>query len=91
MNEFWASGLMLDGIIALTVLETAGLWLYHRLTGRGLAPGDYLLNLLSGLCLMAGIRTVLMGADWRWTSLCLLSAGCAHGADLWLRWRARGA
>ena len=80
---------MVDAILAMTVLETGLLWLYHRLTGRGLRPQDYLLNLVSGLCLMTGIKTVLLGAEWPLTALCLMAAGCAHGADLWLRWSAR--
>jgi hypothetical protein len=89
MDESWGSARMVDAILALTVLETAALWLYHRLTGRGLSPADYLLNLVSGLCLMTGIKTVLMGAQWPLTALCFMAAGCAHGADLWLRWKAR--
>jgi hypothetical protein len=91
MSEFWSGARLVDAILILTVLETAGLWAYHRFTGRGLKPQDYLLNLVSGLCLMTGIKTVVMGADWPLTALCLMAAGCAHGADLWLRLRARSA
>jgi hypothetical protein len=47
--------------------------------------------LVSGLRLVTGIKTVVMGADWPLTALCLMAAGCAHGADLWLRLRARSA
>lgn len=79
---------MIDAILALTAAEALALWLYHRLTGRGLRPGDYLLNLVSGMCLMAAIKVVLLGAAWHWTALCLMAAGCAHGTDLWLRLRA---
>jgi hypothetical protein len=79
---------VIDAILALTVIETLGLWLYHRLTGRGLRPGDYLLNLVSGMCLMVAIKVVVLGAAWHWTALCLTAAGCAHGGDLWMRLRA---
>jgi len=44
---------------------------------------------VSGLRLMTGIKTVVMGADWPLTALRLKAAGCAHGADLWPRLRAR--
>ncbi len=75
-------------MLALTAAEALALWLYHRLTGRGLRPRDYLLNLVSGLCLMAAIKAVLLGAAWHWTALCLMAAGCAHVSDLWMRMRA---
>ena len=51
---------LLDAVIVFTVLEGLGLWLHHRITGEGLAPGDYALNMLSGLCLMLAVR-----ADYR--------------------------
>lgn len=80
---------MVEAILILTVLETAGLWAYHRFTGRGLKPQDYMLNMVYGLGQLTGIKTVVMGANWPLTALFLMAAGCPHGADLWLRLRAR--
>ena len=50
---------MVDGVIAFTVLEGLCLTLHHRQTGTGVPPRDFLANMVSGLCLMAGLRVAL--------------------------------
>ncbi len=85
LQAWWHGGQLVEFIIALTVLEACALLAYHRLTGKGLSPGHYALNLASGLCLMLAVRGLLVGDDWRWTVLCLSAAGLAHGTDLWRR------
>ena len=50
---------MVDGVIAFTLLEGAWLAWHHRRTGSGVAPRDFLANMVSGLCLMAGLRVAL--------------------------------
>jgi hypothetical protein len=91
MQTLLSSGLLVDLVIALTVVEGIALALYHRATGRGVAPRDYALNLASGLCLMLALRSVLAGAQWHWTAAALAAAGLAHGADIARRWqRQRG-
>ena len=87
MEALFASGRIVDAVIALAVLEGFALALHHRLTGRGVAPRDYLVNLLSGLCLMFALRSLLAGAAWFWPAWWLAAAGLAHGAALWSRWR----
>lgn len=87
MQALFQSGWLVDFVIALTVLEGVALALYYRATGRGVAPRDYALNLVSGLCLMLALRAVLAAAAWHWTAAALAAAGLAHGADLWRRWR----
>ena len=82
----YASGLIVDIAIGFTVLELAALLLWHRLTGRGLAPSDFAINLLSGLLLMLGVRSA-MAAMWEVMALCLITAGLAHLSDLVLRAR----
>ena len=79
--------LLLDAVIAFTLLEGVALWLYHAATGRGLAPRDYALNMVSGLCLMLAVRAALGTAMGPWIAVCLAGAGLAHGLDLWRRWR----
>jgi hypothetical protein len=90
MEAFFQSGRLIDLVLTLTLVEAAVILIWHRRTGRGLPPSEYALNLLSGLCLMLGIRTALTGADWPWTALCLMAAGIAHASDLYSRWLRRG-
>lgn len=78
---------LVDAVLALTVCEGLALALWHRRTGRGIAPADYALNLLSGLCLMLALRLALGSAAWAWILAALSAAGLAHAADLWCRWR----
>lgn len=87
MIESISSGQLIDVVIAVTLLECAALIFYHRMTKRGLAPKDYLLNLAAGFCLMLALRSALADANWSWMVFFLMAAGLAHGADLWTRWR----
>ncbi len=87
MAALFASGRIVDVILALTLAEAVGLVAWHRRTGRGVAPADFLGNLLSGVCLLLALRTGLAGAWWGWIALALLAALAAHMADLARRWR----
>jgi hypothetical protein len=78
---------LIDVVIAVTLLECGALIFYHRLTKRGLAPKDYLLNLGAGLFLMLALRSALADAGWMWMVLYLMAAGLAHSTDLWSRWK----
>ncbi|WP_077001899.1 hypothetical protein [Variovorax sp. KK3] len=78
---------LVDAVIALTAAEAIVLVALHRLTGRGPRPGAYLLNLVSGLCLMAALRCALGDSGGvPWIALWLLAAGASHAADMWRRW-----
>ena len=87
MDAWFASGRIVDLLLAFTALEGLALIAHHRLTGRGVRPRDFLANLVSGLCLMGALRSALAASHWRWTAAFLLAAGLAHGFDLLLRWR----
>ena len=78
---------LIDLVIAFTVVEGAALALYRRVSGKGVAPRDFALNLVSGLCLMLALRSLAQDAGAAWTAAWLLAAGLAHGSDLLLRWR----
>lgn len=78
---------LMDLVLLITLLEALLLAAYHRWTGRGLAPADYLLNMLAGLCLMLALRCALTDAPRHWLLLFLMASGVAHGSDLTLRWR----
>lgn len=86
MSELVASGRLLDIVIVFTLLEIAGLWLYHRRTGRGLALDRFLPNLMAGLCLMLAVRAAMVQSHWIWIVLPLLASALAHATDLRGRW-----
>ena len=66
---------LIDVVIAITLLEAAALSLHHRLTGKGVAPGDFIVNLVSGLCLMLALRGALGDAGSTWVLAPLALAG----------------
>ena len=78
---------LIDAVILFTVLECALLLVHRRITGRGVAARDFVVNVLSGLCLMLALRCLAAGAGTVVVALCLLGAGAAHGIDLAMRWR----
>ena len=88
LAQWYASTDLVDGVIAFTVLELLALWLFHRRTGRGLAPADYALNGVAGVCLMVALRGALT-PQWPVVALGLVAAGLAHGGDLVLRVRSK--
>jgi hypothetical protein len=87
MAELFASGRLVDVVLALVALEGLALVVLHRATGRGPRPADLLANLLSGAFLLLALRSALVGAWWGWTALCLAAALLAHAADLLPRLR----
>lgn len=87
MAEFFASGRVVDLMLAITALEAVAVVGYFRRTGRGVAPADFLGNLLSGVGLMLALRAALAGAGWGWIAAWLVAALAAHLADLRRRWR----
>lgn len=83
----WALGTgLIDCVIAITVLEGFVLLLYRRITGKGVKPSDFGINLVAGLLLMLALRSHLAAAAWGWTAMCLAAAGVAHATDIWSRW-----
>jgi hypothetical protein len=89
LQQWVVGGGLIDTIVAITLLETAVLLLYHHQTKRGLAPRDYFLNITSGLCLMLALRCTVQGSAWYFTALFLTAAGFAHVADIALRLQQR--
>lgn len=87
MDTLFVGTRLIDTVIALTLLEWLVVYLYFRTTGKGLAPHQYTLNLVSGLCLMLALRSVLaVGPGWAMVVFLSL-AGLAHGADMLRRWK----
>jgi hypothetical protein len=79
VNELFASGRVLDGVIALLAVEVLALW---RLLGPRraslVAP-----TMLAGFGLMFAWRFSQAGASWSWVAVPLTLAGAAHAWDLW--------
>jgi hypothetical protein len=78
---------LIDLVIVMTLLEGGVLALYHRQTGKGLAPGEFVPTLAAGLALMLAVRAGVSGAGWAWVAAGLSAAGLAHLADVRRRWR----
>ena len=87
MDELLLSRRLIEIVIAVTLLEGVALTVYHRISGKGVAPREFAANLVSGLCLMLALRGVLAGSGWGWTALLLLGSGLVHASDLWQRWK----
>lgn len=76
MQEFFASGLAADVVLAVLVIEFVILW------RRGWRPVDALLLLAPAALIVVALRAALVGADWPWMALPLALAFPAHLADL---------
>ena len=87
LAQFFLSGRVVDVAIAITLLEGLALAVYHRATGRGVAPRNFAINMVSGLCLMMALRTALTGSSWMMVALFLSASGAVHAVDIWRRWQ----
>lgn len=87
MAGLFASGRLVDLVIAVAVIEAAVLLMYWRRGRHGIAPGDFLPNLCAGVLLLLALRVTLGGGGWMPTSGLLAAAGVAHLLDVRRRWR----
>jgi len=85
--QSWERGWVINFAVVLTVAEAVYLLANYYLRRRGLAPNEYLLNLLSGLCLMLALRATLGAGDPFGPVVYLSLAGACHVADLLRRIR----
>ena len=88
MDEWVLSGKLLQLVMVVTALEVLVLLVHHRMTGRGIAPKDYLWNVLSGLFLMMAVWCAL-SKQTQGIALFLTAAGVAHVADLVMKCKKR--
>lgn len=89
MSQLFASGDIVDLILALVAAEALVLAALRRWTGRGPPLGALLGNLLAGACLLLALRAALTGAPWQTTAGWLAAAFVAHLWDLGQRWPRR--
>ena len=87
MDDLFASGRVIDLIVALMVLEGIGLTILHRATGRGVPLAALGANLLAGGALMLALRAALVGSGWMTVAMFLAAGLVAHVVDLGQRWK----
>jgi hypothetical protein len=87
VTTFFASGSIIDLILAMMVAEALILVTFRSITGRGAPQVEILTNLLAGAFLMMALRNALIQSHWTWTAAWLAAALLAHVADLAARWR----
>jgi uncharacterized membrane protein YjjP (DUF1212 family) len=86
METLFASGRIVDIVIAFMVVEAVAL-LVARRWGSRLTPLDIALLLLPGLFLLLAMRAAVSGDGWHLVAVWLLAALVAHLADLAQRLR----
>lgn len=86
MQELVESGRVVDGILALILVQCAGLALLRRRYGIGPSPRDLWPTLAAGAALLLALRAALTGAPWTAIAAWLATAFAAHLADLYRRW-----
>ena len=86
-DQAWGA-LMVDLVIAFTLVEGIALLVYRRATGRGVGAAALLPNLAAGLFLLLALSAALHAQPWPWIAAALSGAGLAHALDLRARWRA---
>jgi hypothetical protein len=82
MADWFASGRIVDAIIVLVLIEAIAILAYHRITGRGIALGQIVWTLASGLSLMIALRAALTGGAWHSVAAPLTAALVTHLLDL---------
>jgi hypothetical protein len=87
MDDFFASGRVVDLILLLMAAEAALLVFLHARGHLGIPPLRLLPNLLAGACLLMALRAALTGAGLVQCSVWLLLGLGGHLLDLATRWR----
>ncbi|MGG5886485.1 hypothetical protein ACLF3G_05045 [Falsiroseomonas sp. HC035] len=89
MQDFFASGRVADLVLLVLLAEALALFLWHRRTGRGLAPLVLAGLVLPGVAFALALRAALTGAGWGWVAAALVAAFFTHAFDLAVRLRSR--
>jgi hypothetical protein len=86
MSEWFASGRVIDAILALMALEAIVFATIRSRYGRGLPLRAIATLLASGAALMLALRAALTGASWELVSAFLIIGLIAHLVDVITRW-----
>lgn len=89
MAEFFASGHVVDAILALMILQFALLCVLRIVIAKAPPPVGFLPTMLAGAALLLALRSALTDAAWPTIATWLLAGLAAHLFDLYLRspWR----
>jgi hypothetical protein len=87
--DAFATGRIVEVILALMLLELIVLIIVRKKTGRGLTTGKLTVSLAAGAALLLALRAALAGRPWQGVALWLIVALAAHVLDLKLRWPSR--
>ena len=87
MAELFASGRIIDLILALVVLEAMLVAMVRQRTGRGIAFVDFIASLAPGVALLMAIRAQAGNHAWTSVAFWLVVALAMHVADLARRWQ----
>jgi hypothetical protein len=87
MADWIATGRAAELILVLTLFEALALVVYHRRTGSGLMPDQFLPNMLAGDFLLLAWIASAHAAPWPYAAAALLAALLCHMMDVVLRWR----
>jgi hypothetical protein len=83
--DLFATGRVVDCILALMLLEVIAMaWWRHR-SGNGPKLTELFASIIAGAALLLALKTALVGAPWSRSAFWLLVALAAHSADLTLR------
>ncbi len=85
MADLFATGRIIDIILALVVLELVTLSILNRTAGLALAMNRILPLIAAGVFLLLAVRAALSGASWETIALLLALALVSHLFDLMLR------
>lgn len=87
MTEFFSSGIAIAIVLAVMLIEGIALFLHYRRHRTGLAPKDFVFNLIAGACLLLALQCALLDGPWYVIVLALTASFAAHLADMRHRWR----
>jgi len=86
-RSLFDSGRVVELILALMLVEAVVLIVWHRRTGRGIAPLDLCASLCAGAMLLLALRAAISAGDPLAAAPFLAAALVAHVVDLTRRWK----
>lgn len=86
MANLFATGRIVDLIVALMLLELGVLIVVRARTRRGIHPIELAVSLAAGMALLLALRSALVGFSWQHTAMWLVLALMAHLLYLKFRW-----